>query len=309
MLPPSLLLVAGLILSIALFHPLFAADLGEPVDVEFKAAVDGSTQKYVEMLPAGFDTSKPHDILIGLHGHGSDRWQYVKQNRGECKGVRDVAAKYNMIFICPDYRASTSWMGPLAEADLVQLISLLRAKHKVGKVFIAGGSMGGTAVLIFAALRPDLVHGVLSENGTANMVEYSNFQDAIAASYGGSKKEKPDEYRNRSPELTPEKFTMPVALTVGGKDTSVPPDSVRRLATRLQQMGKKDLLMLDRKDGGHSTNYEDTVAGMEFIIKAAAEIEARKKAAETRNSKPKDSPPPKPKEDSKDQPKDTQGRQ
>jgi hypothetical protein len=106
--------------------------------------------------------------------------------------------------------------------------------------------MGGTSVLIFSALHPELVAGIISENGTANLLKYENFQDAIAASYGGNKQKQPGEYRKRSPELTPKQFTMPVAFTVGGKDASVPPDSVRRLAKRLQDM-KREVLLIDHR--------------------------------------------------------------
>ncbi|MBU0714848.1 MAG: alpha/beta fold hydrolase [Verrucomicrobia bacterium] len=247
---------------------LAADDPGKPVDVEFKADVDGSPQRYVEILPKDFQPSKPCDVLIALHGHGSDRWQYVKTERDECKAPRDFAARHAMIMVSPDYRAATSWMGPKAEADLVQIIALLRNKYRVRKVFLVGGSMGGTAVLIFSALHPELVAGISSQNGTANMLAYQNFQDAIAASYGGNKQQQPEEYKKRSPELVPEKFTMPVAFTVGGKDTSVPPDSVRRLAKRLQEM-KRSVLLIDRKDTGHTTNYEDTTQALEFIFKTS----------------------------------------
>ena len=247
---------------------LAADDPGNPVDVEFKADVDGSLQRYVEMLPKDFQPSKPCDVLIALHGHGSDRWQYIKDGRDECKAARDFAARHAMIMVSPDYRATTSWMGPRAEADLVQIVGLLRNKRRVRKVFLAGASMGGTSVLIFSALHPELVNGIGSQNGTANMLDYRNFQDAVAASYGGNKQQQPKEYRKRSPELVPEKFTMPVAFTVGGKDTSVPPDSVRRLAERLQAM-KRKVLLIERKDGGHATNYEDTTQALEFIFKAA----------------------------------------
>ncbi|MDD5678026.1 MAG: alpha/beta hydrolase-fold protein [Kiritimatiellae bacterium] len=246
---------------------LTAGDPGKPVDVEFKADVDGTAQRYVEILPKDFRPSMPYDVVIALHGHGSDRWQYIKDERSECKAVRDFAARHAMIMVSPDYRASTSWMGPKAEADLLQIIALLRNKHRVRKVFLAGGSMGGTSALIFAALHPELVAGISAQNGTANMLDYLNFQAAIAVAYGGNKQEQPEEYRKRSPELVPDKFTMPVAFTVGGKDTSVPPDSVRRLAERLRAM-KREALLIDRKDTGHTTNYEDTTQALEFIFKA-----------------------------------------
>ena len=233
---------------VALNHAALAQ---APLDLEFRAKADGSMQSYVEWLPPGFDAATTNDALLAFHGHGSDRWQFIRDARGECRGSRDVAARFGMIFVCPDYRAKTSWMGPLAEADTVQLIAELRQRHRVGRVFLVGGSMGGTAVLTFAALHPELVAGVCSLNGTANHVEYDKFQDAIAASFGGTKAQVPAEYKQRSAELWPEKFTMPVAFTTGGQDALVPPQSVLRLAETLKQAGRKTLL-LHRENGGHA---------------------------------------------------------
>lgn len=236
-----------------------------PRDIVFRSGVDGSAQRYVEMLPLPFDEQKEHHLLIVLHGHGSNRWQYVKHERGECAGARDVALRHSMIFVSPDYRAPDSWMGPMAEADVVQIIKELRSRHKVGKIVLGGGSMGGTGVLIFAALHPDLVDGVVSQNGTANMLEYRNFQDSIIRSYGGAKERIPEEYRRRSAELFPGKFTMPVAFTTGGRDTSVPPASVLRLAKALKGVNS-DVLHIHHEKGGHATNYGDTVKAYEFVI-------------------------------------------
>ncbi|MFZ9790702.1 MAG: alpha/beta hydrolase family protein [Gemmataceae bacterium] len=239
---------------------------GEPNEVVFKAKADGTEQRYVEILPPGFDATQTHHLMIALHGHGSDRWQFIRDNRGECKGARDVATRQGMIFVSPDYRAKTSWMGPKAEADMVQMIGELRERHKVGKIFLMGGSMGGTAALTFTALHPELIAGVCSLNGTANLLEYEKFQDAIQASFGGTKKQIPEEYKKRSAEFWPEKFTMPVACTTGGKDEVVPPQSVLRLLEQLKKHGRK-VLSLHRENGGHSTGYEDTWAALEFIIR------------------------------------------
>jgi dipeptidyl aminopeptidase/acylaminoacyl peptidase len=240
----------------------------EPRDIAFISKADGTEQRYVELLPPGFDAAQPHDAVIALHGHGSDRWQFIKAARVECQGVRDVAAKQGLIVVSPDYRAKTSWMGPKAEADVVQIVAELKQRHAIDRVFIAGGSMGGTAALIFAALHPDLICGVCSLNGTANMLEYERFQDAIAESYGGTKAEVPDEYSKRSAELWPDRFGMPVAVTTGGKDTIVPPQSVLRLVQKLRQAGRP-VLSIHREAGGHSTSYEDTCAAMEFMLREA----------------------------------------
>ncbi len=237
-------------------------------DVSFKANCDGTEQKYVVIFPNGFSADKPCAALIALHGHGSDRWQFVKDARGECRAARDAAAAHGMLFVSPDYRAKTSWMGPKAEADMVQVIAELKQRHHVTKIILCGGSMGGTGALTFAALHPDLVDGVVSLNGTANLVEFAGFPDAIAASFGGTKAQAPDEYRRRSAEFWPGRFTMPVAATTGGKDRVVPPDSVRRLLDAVKA-SNPSVLLIHRPDGGHSTNYEDSKEAIEFVISKA----------------------------------------
>jgi pimeloyl-ACP methyl ester carboxylesterase len=257
-------------LLVALWIALVATPAGadytaEPQDVAFVARCDGSTQHYVVLLPEGFDRETPHDVLIALHGHGSDRWQFIQQQRDECRAARDVGAERRMIFVSPDYRAKTSWMGPKAEADLVQVIEELKARYRVARVFLCGGSMGGTSCLTFAALHPEGIDGVASMNGTANHLEYENFQEAIRESFGGTKAEIPEEYKRRSAEYWPERFTMPVGITAGGQDTSVPPESVLRLAGVLKKIGR-DVLLIYRDDVGHTTRYEDGRAILEYVI-------------------------------------------
>ena len=234
-------------------------------DVSFTATCDGTEQRYVVMLPSGFKPKRPYDLLIALHGHGSDRWQFISDPRDECRAARDVAAEHGMIYVSPDYRAKTSWMGPNAEADLLQIIGGLKKKYRVSRVFLCGGSMGGTASLTFTMLHPKLVDGVASMNGTANLVEFDGFTDSIAASFGGSKTAVPDEYKKRSAEFWPERFRMPVGITASGRDTTVPPQSVMRLSDALKARGRK-VLLIYRAEAGHSTDYDDARSILEFVI-------------------------------------------
>jgi dipeptidyl aminopeptidase/acylaminoacyl peptidase len=240
----------------------------EPVaeDVAFRAALDGSEQRYIRILPADFDKDKIYDLLIALHGHGSDRRQFAEDKRDECRAARDIAAEYSMIYISPDYRAKTSWMGPAAEADLIQILQDVTKEFKVRFTIVSGASMGGTACLTFAALHPDCVDGVVSMNGTANHLEYMNFQDAISKSFGGTKQEKPEEYRRRSAELKLDRLTMPIACTTGGLDRSVPPESVLRMVEGLKKRSQP-VFLIHRPQGGHSTTYADAVTAYEYVIK------------------------------------------
>lgn len=241
---------------------------GEPRDVAFVAACDGTEQRYVLIEPEGVDPKSPRDLLIALHGHGSDRWQFVNGTGGELFAPKSIAARHGMLFVSPDYRARTSWMGPKAEADLVQIIAELKQTYSIQKVFLCGGSMGGSSALTFAALHPELIDGVASNNGTANHLEYEKFQEAISESYGGSKKSIPEEYKKRSAEYWPERLTMPVGIAAGGRDAVVPPQSVVRLAAVLKQLDRP-VQIIYREEGGHSTTYDDSAQLLEYVITEA----------------------------------------
>jgi dipeptidyl aminopeptidase/acylaminoacyl peptidase len=236
-----------------------------PQEITFVAASDKSIQKYVLLLPKAFDASQAHDLLIALHGHGSDRWQFMKPTRDETRAALDTAAKDNMIYVSPDYRGTMSWMGPSAEADLTQIIQTLKEQYRVAKVILCGASMGGASSLTYAALHPDLIDGLASMNGTANHLEYEGFGDAISASFGGTKEQVPGEYKLRSAEYWPERLTMPIALTVSGKDDKVPPDSVLRLAHILRNLHRR-VLLIYRENEGHQTSYADAVTALEFAV-------------------------------------------
>ena len=114
-----------------------------PREVAFRADHDGTEQFYLEMLPADFDRIRNYDVMIGLHGHGASRTQFATDPRSECVAFREFAAQNAMIVVTPDYRATTSWMGPSAEADLVQIIGELKRQYRIKRVFLVGGSMGG----------------------------------------------------------------------------------------------------------------------------------------------------------------------
>jgi pimeloyl-ACP methyl ester carboxylesterase len=246
---------------------LLGAD-GKPSDISFTSNYDQSVQHYLIKLPAD-GVPKPARLVIALHGHGSDRQQFMNpaSSYEEVRAALDMVQSNRCIYVSPDYRAPTSWMGPAAEADLIQIIGDLKKQYQVSKVILCGGSMGGTSALAFAAMHPDLIDGVVSMNGTANLVEYENFQDAIQASYGGTKKQVFQEYKKRSAEYWPERLTMPIAITLGGKDQVVPPDSALRLGKTLQKL-QPSVKLVCREDMAHNTRYQDAVDAFAFVFAA-----------------------------------------
>ena len=234
-------------------------------ECSFTASFDGTAQKY--LLAAPKDVSGPIDVLVNLHGHGSDRTQ-IREERGECRAARDVAAERGMALVSPDYRAKTSWMGPAAEADILQLLEILSARFG-GRIFLCGGSMGGTSALTYAARHPEKISGVTAFNPLANHLSYDKFQDAIAASFGGTKAERPDEYRARSALYFPERFTMPLSITLGGKDATVPPESARELAASVAALHPGNVYVDDKPDRGHATDYDASVKALREMFRRA----------------------------------------
>ena len=251
---------------VILAHPVNRLGAEEPnVSERTFRASDRSLEKYVLRWPANQGNRDRVRLLIALHGHGSDRWQFIRDKRSECRAVRDMADRYGWVVVSPDYRGRTSWMGPQAESDLLTLMNLLDQQYQVEAIVLCGGSMGGSSALTFTALHPAEIAGVISLNGTANLVEYKKFPEAIARSYGGTRDQIPSEYRRRSAEFFPERFSMPVAATTGGRDAVVPPDSVLRLIRAIRTRNP-DVLSIHRPEGGHSTDYDDSCRAVEFVI-------------------------------------------
>lgn len=240
---------------------IFAQEIS---DLSFTADFDQTEQNYIELLPEDFKKDRSYDLMIALHGYTADRWQFARDKRDECVAFRTFIKDHNLIGISPDYRCCGSWMNEAAEQDLLQIIRVSKEKFKIGKVFLIGGSMGGASVLTFAALHPDLISGVVSMNGLSNYFEYKNFQEVIEKAFGGKKAEIPLEYKKRSAEYWPEKLTMPIAFTVGMRDTVVPPSSIIRLVEVLKETGVEVKLIAD--EGGHETDFKTAMEAMDFVL-------------------------------------------
>ncbi len=234
-------------------------------EVSFTAKYDNTEQLYSMLLPENFNPDQRYNLLLVFHGMYGDRWQlYNLRAEGPCQAILEIAAENQLIVVTPDYRID-QWMGPAGEADTLQILVDLQRKYLINKVFLAGGSMGGSSVLTLIVRHPYLFDGAFSMNGTANHLEYENYQDYIQKGFGGVKAEIPLEYKDRSAEYWPERIIMPLSLTGGGQDTAVPPHSVTRLANILKQM-KRKVLYIYREEVGHGTLYEDARTGLEFAL-------------------------------------------
>lgn len=248
---------------------LYGVDVPPPPSIEdviFKSEADRTEQRFVEIRPGSFKSENTYDLLVGLHGQGGDRWQFVKDKRDECAVFRSVAAKYGMIAVSPEYRGRNSWLGSLAEADVVQIIKDSKKKYKIGRVIICGIGSGGSSALTFAVLHPGMVSGVVAMNPIADYVEFEGAADSMRSSFGTNKLDSLSEYKRRSPELQYKKLLkIPVAVTVGILDNVYPPQSAMRLADKLESENGIAMLIKNGR-AGHVTNINDATAAFLFVL-------------------------------------------
>jgi dipeptidyl aminopeptidase/acylaminoacyl peptidase len=180
-------------------------------------------------------------LVLYLHGSGSH------QDQGMKTGIYNdlfgrmgqwMSAQRRAVYICPEYRGN-SWMGPAAEADVVEILRLARERYHPARVLLTGGSMGGTSALIFASRHPDLLDGVLALcPATDPAAMYPRFAEQFRIGYGGSPTEKAGVYRDRTSRDHADALTkLPVAIVHGSADTVIPVEHSRVLVERLKARG------------------------------------------------------------------------
>lgn len=229
-----------------------------PTEQRFVADYDNTLQSYLELLPpmvADIDTA-----VIAFHGHGSHREQFMTPGIYDdaFTPVMQLLCERNIVYIAPEYRGN-SWMNAAAVSDCRQIICSLRAAYGVKHIVLIGGSMGGTSVLIYAALHPEGISGVLAACPATDMAElYDELQGSrwdaiaqtIAAQYGGIPELNPAEYSRRSSRRHVENLKMPISIIHGNSDALISVNHSRIMVQRLRELGSP-VIYREITDGDH----------------------------------------------------------
>lgn len=235
--------------------------LPEPERHTFNCTADGSLWPYLEQAAPGDAAA----VLVYLHGHYGDEYQGMTVGTyDDAFGrLRDECARRNWVYVCPWYGGNT-WMGPIAEQGVADLIGVLRERYPGRPVYLCGGSMGGSSTLVFATRRPDLIDGAIAVCPAGDVEAYyryvsesqdptlQNIAAAIRIHYTADGHILADELAARSALRNAERLTMPLYLIHGAQDTVIPVDGVRGLAARLKDLGRP-VLYHELPDGAHDT--------------------------------------------------------
>jgi pimeloyl-ACP methyl ester carboxylesterase len=213
--------------------------------VDYVSGADGQKDWAVLMPQDGAET-----LAVMLHGHGSGGDQLLTR-----PDIRDrwlpALRSAGLGIVCPNLRGN-AWMSPAAAGDLRQLIAWVRERYAMRRVLLVGGSMGGTSVLIYAALHPEEVDGVVAICPAADLPEYwrwavrnaaqrpilGQIARAIQEQYGSTPDQSPELFTRHSALAQEARLTMPVALAHGTADATIPFEPTRQLAACLEERGR-----------------------------------------------------------------------
>lgn len=239
------------------------------VERTFVSPWDGTRQTYLEK---DFRTrSRDALVFVMLHGAASH------QDQAMTAGIYGDAftqlgkelERRNALYICPEYRGG-SWMGPAAEADLLEILLRIRTPEFCGKLILAGGSMGGTSALIFASRHPHLLDGVLALCPATDVTAmFKKFPEQFRESYGGSPEEVPEVYAERISRNFCEILSqMPIFLVHGAKDALIEVEHSRVLAGKLRERSIR-FRYVEMPDGDHDAPISLTWhEALDFLLSA-----------------------------------------
>jgi len=196
-----------------------------------------------------------------IHGHGSHGDQLYTRSDIRDAYVADFRRR-GFGILTPNLR-DNAWMGPLAARDMRDLLDLVRDRFGARRFVFASGSMGGTSNLIYAALQPADVQGVVALCPATDLRLYYSWcrernegvigeiADAIEAAYGGPPDQMTALYQQHSALRNAARLTMPVYVAHGTNDAIIPISQPRLLTGQMAAM--PNYACVDMPDGHHDS--------------------------------------------------------
>ena len=139
----------------------------------YRSKVDNTLQPYRIFVPAGYDRTKSHPLVIALHGMGGDENSYFD---GYANGAFKVEAdKRGYLVACPKGRQPASMYRGPAEQDVMDVLAEVRRVYNVDsdRVYLTGHSMGGFGTWAIATHHPEVFAALAPVAGGGNPLDLS----------------------------------------------------------------------------------------------------------------------------------------
>lgn len=245
---------------------------GVPEEVQrfdYTSEVDGLCD-WGLALPISGDT-----CVVQIHGHGSSGDQLFTRLDMRDDWLPDIR-KRGLGILTVNLRGN-SWMCASAARDMHCVLSFAREKWGWNRFVFASGSMGGTSNLIYAALHPEDVAGVVALCPTTDLASYHawcrksalpivlEIADTIEHFYGGTPKDMPSTYSAHSAVENSDKLRMPVFVCHGTADVTIPVSQSRELAGKMGDLASFEYVEIP--DGDHEAPLRAFSQGLDWVLR------------------------------------------
>ena len=196
------------------------------------------------------ENAGPHPAVFLLHGGPYDA------ARDAYDPLVSVFAAIGCAVVRPNYRGSTgygaAWRDRFEEGvGLTQLNDVAAVRTRLiesglidpERTAVCGQSWGGYLALLAAGVQPESWQAVVAVNPIADYP--AAFRETTAAVraldirlFGGSPRQKPDEYARSSPATYAAAVRAPVLILAGTDDPKCPPGQIRSYAAALRSHGR-----------------------------------------------------------------------
>jgi dipeptidyl aminopeptidase/acylaminoacyl peptidase len=192
-------------------------------------------------------------------------------------------------FLTINYRGSTSFgkafeqaiYGDLGRLEVDDMAAardfLVRERIALSdSILVTGWSYGGYLTLMALGTRPELWAGGMAGIAVADWaVQYEECAETLrgylAALFGGSADEKPEQYAKSSPISYVERVRAPVLVIQGRNDTRCPARPVELYEARMRQLGKQ--IEVEWFEAGHgSLETEQAIRHHERMLRFAYQV-------------------------------------
>jgi len=191
--------------------------------------IDHSIQTYSVSIPGAYDPAVAWPLIVSMHGHG-----WFRPFQGH------PAPSYSGAFcLSPQGRGSTDYKD-LGEDDVLSAIEEIKRDYNIDpdRVYLTGGSMGGTGALHLGVHYADQFAGIFPIVGNADNLAWSlrwSWNRPFPGRFHSLRHWLQEGHTARA--FAQNLFNLPTYILSGSGDTIVPPEHSRFMTRELRARG------------------------------------------------------------------------